>query len=324
MKSACAKYGLLLLIVGSSIFWNLGLAFAHGPQDFSSNPDPHTFSSAVQKAQQDLHHKLPVYFPEIHRITQQIARYYPSPEQHLLIGIGRGPSIFLTYFKLQHPSLASNIIEVPFSNFQRHWRLDGEDFQIISHQEEIFLGKYFQKFIVPHLTPDVKTITTIDYAQSGASLFTFTAWLRRFLQQNMPSLAAQIQWRMMAIAHWPLHPRFRANQKHFGLSAPLIIPLPTSSPLHDPLERHYFDQFAPWQEYPIDEYATWNILKSWIAKYLHGQNFSLEIPPRPLPNKAYYQVLLHELNEIRQREMPKNCATFFGPPTAKPPAKKIN
>ena len=287
---------------------------AHNIEDRAIATDRHSFASAVQRAQQDLHHRMPFYFPEIRRIAEQIRPSGPFPEHHLLIGVGRGPSVFLTYLKLAFPSLADHVLEVPFSSFQRHWEKRGPDFTKIKRSEEIFLQKYFAKFLAPHLTPDLKTITLIDYAQTGATLFTFTAWLQRFVKEHLPALA-HVKWHMIAIAYWPLHPRFMENLHHFALAAPQIIPLPKSSLLGDPFVGHYFDQFAPFQEYPIDEYANWNALKSWFTKYLPGHNFSLEIPPRSLPNEAFYQVLLQELKLVMPPIPPPSCPALLQKPT---------
>ena len=280
-------------------------------EDHTPATDPRSFSSAVQNAAEDLQRKLPLYLPEIHRITQKIKQYYPTPERHLLLGVGRGPNIFLTYLKLTAPHLTAQMIEVPFSNFQRHWRQKGEDFSVITSQEELFLAQYFEKFVVPYLTDDITTITTIDYAFTGASLFTFTAWLRRFIQQTRPQQAAQLKWRIIAITHWPLHPRFTHNLTTFGLPTPLIIPLPKTSPLASPLVSHYFDQFAPLQEYPIEDYAVWNNLKSLAAAYLHSQNFTFEIPPRALPNEAFHRVLRQELQHLINHAAPRSCSTWL-------------
>ena len=266
-----------------------------------------------------LHQKMPRYFGEIQQIAENILALWPA-QNTLLISLGRGPSVFTTYLKTLRPTAypAAHLLELPFSNYPRPAAPSYFSTLLTDDAaEKTFLEAYFQQWIVPQLTAEISQIMVMDYVHSGLSMLTFTYMLRTFLADHYPQIAEKISWQIIAIAAWPIKTDFNTFTASFKLPPAKIIPIPPTMKIARPLVWHYFDQFAPFKEYPVDEYIRWISLADQLPKPQQGQLTSmLTLPPHPLPNQKFYEVLVQEF----KRSAVLNCVPNLQTTNARPPA----
>lgn len=297
------KRPLNLLLVGLCWFlvpWSI----AHSTQQ-----DRHSLAFTLQATAQKLQKRLPTYYPEIKRVAADILQHWDARDT-ILISLGRGPSIFTTYlkiFKLNREQRA-HLLELPFSNYPRFHGLPFQDLDTLDTAEKAFLRTYFYRFVVPSMSPQIKKILVLDYAHSGLSLFTFTAVLRNFFATEFPHLAPQLSWEVLAVTTAPPTTGFKGLAERSNLPPAKIVHLTRTSPLARQLVWHYFDQFAPFKEYPVDEYIRWMALTSSAPHQgiLAQKELAFSGAPLPLPNQDFYAILVNELKRIAAKDCAAN------------------
>jgi len=279
----------------------------------STKLDYHSLAYTLQVTAQKLQKRLPIYYPEIKRVAEEVLQHWDDQDT-LLISLGRGPSIFTTYLKIfkLNSWQRSQLLELPFSNYPRFPGVAYQDLDALETAEKTFLRSYFYRFVVPAMSPQIKKILVMDYAHNGLSLFTFTDVLRNFFATEFPHLARQLSWEVVAITASPPTHNFKNHTTRFNLPPAKIIRLSQTSPLARQLLWHYFDKFAPFKEYPVDEYIRWMALTTHTAAQdaLAQKEFTFSGAPLPLPNKNFYDIFVQEL----KRAAHQDCATKLKKP----------